>query len=539
MTCEIGIVKLVVEYNQGEEIMNKKLFSSKSSAVQVKETNTVNEAGGKAYKLSDKAALAQYALTGTFNGVFYASDEDQLKKVLELADKCDPEFVAKLAVYAREEGFMKDMPAFLAAVVSSKDTALLQKIFTRVVDSPKMVRNFMQIVRSGATGRKSFGTRPKKLLQAYFENLTDDQLFRASIGNDPSLADMIKMVRPKPGDKKRSALYAYLLDKEYNQKDLLPLARAFEDFKKDPVGELPGVPFEMLTSLPLTKKHWKELAQNMTWAQTRINLNTMLRHGVLEDKDMVEFVANKLQNEDLIKKAKAFPYQLFAAFKNVESNMPQKITLALQKAAEIAIQNVPEFDGQVYVCCDISGSMHSPATGGRGSATTKVSCLDVAALMSAAVLRKNPEATVIPFSDHVVPCELNPLDSVMTNTQKLASLPSGGTNCASPLQMLNKKNAKGDLVIVVSDNQSWHNSGHVYYNGTAFANEWATFKKRNPKAKLVELDIQPYATSQVSSGQDILQCGGFSDNIFNVVKKFSEMGNNQDLWVKTIEAVKL
>jgi 60 kDa SS-A/Ro ribonucleoprotein len=34
--------------------------------------NTVNEAGGIAYKLSPKAALAQYAATGCFNHTFYA-----------------------------------------------------------------------------------------------------------------------------------------------------------------------------------------------------------------------------------------------------------------------------------------------------------------------------------------------------------------------------------------------------------------------------------------------------------------------------------
>ena len=80
----------------------KNLFANKNkSSVSQKvtlPTNTVNEAGGTAYKLSDKAALAQYALTGTFNGTYYATDADQLKKTLELANKVDPKFVAKLAV---------------------------------------------------------------------------------------------------------------------------------------------------------------------------------------------------------------------------------------------------------------------------------------------------------------------------------------------------------------------------------------------------------------------------------------------------------
>lgn len=519
--------------------MNKDLFKSVSNAA-IKATDTVNNAGGKAYSLEDKAALAQMVMTGTFNGTFYCSAEDQLKTVLELANKLDAEFVAKLAVHARQKGYMKDAPAVLAAVVASKDTALLTKIFPQVINDPKMFRNFIKVIRSGATGRKSFGTAPKRLLQNYLSGLTDEQLFRASIGNDPSLADCIKLVRPKPADDRRSALHAYLLDKEYKETNLLPLARAYEDFKKTLIGEVPDVPFQMLTALPLTETHWKIIAEDATWTQTRMNLNSFLRHGVFKDPTLVTMIANRLENEDLVKRAHAFPYQLFAAFKNIEADMPAKIVNSLQKAAELSIQNIPEFDGQVYVLTDISGSMKSPVTGMRGSATTKVSCLDVAALVSAAILRKNPEAKVIPFSDHVVPASLNPLDSIMTNATKLASLPSGGTNCSAPLIQLNQQKAKGDLVIYVSDNESWVDSGgYRAYRGTATMQQWQEFKKRNPKAKLVCIDVTPNATTQAQTDNDILNIGGFSDNIFEVIKMFTEYGNSKDLWVKTIEAIEI
>ena len=515
--------------------MNKDLFKSASN-VAIKATDTFNEAGGKAYSLEDKAALAQYAATSCLNGTFYCSDQDQLNKALELANKCDPEFVARVAIYARQKSFMKDMPAVLAAIVASKNSELLTKIFMRVIDNPKMVRNFVQVIRSGVTGRKSFGTRPKKLIQQYLNSLTDEQLFKADVGNSPSLQDIIKLIRPKPANDRRSALHAYLLDKEYKTSDLLPLARAYEDFKKTMIGEVPDVPFQMLTALPLTEAHWKIIAEDATWTQTRMNLNTFLRHGVFKDPTLVTMVANRLEHEDLIKKARAFPYQLFAAYKNVESDMPAKIVNALQKAAEISIQNIPEFDGQTYVFTDISGSMHSAVTGARGSATSKVSCLDVAALVSAAILRKNPEAKVIPFSDNVVPANLNPLDTIMTNAQKLASLPSGGTNCSAPMILLNKQKAKGDLIIYVSDNQSWMDRS---YHGTATMQQWKEFKKHNPKAKLICIDVTPGSTTQAQNDDDILNIGGFNDNIFEVIKMFTQHGNNKDLWVKTIEAIEL
>lgn len=520
---------------------SKKLFASKSSkksavsAKVTKATNTINKAGGTAYSLSDKAALAQLAMTGCFNGTYYVSDQEQLKKTLELANKLDPEYVAKLAVYSRQKGLMKDMPAVLAAVVAGKDSDLLSKIFNQVVDSPKMLRNFVQVIRSGATGRKSLGTRPKKLVQNYLDSLTDEQLFKADVGNDPSLQDIIKLVHPKPSNKQRSAMYGYLLDKEYNKRDLAKLAKDYEAFKKDMKGEIPDVPFQMLTQLPLTDAHWKKIAENATWTQTRMNLNTFERHGVFKDSGMVQLVADKLSNAEQIKRAKAFPYQLFSAFKNVDAGVPAKVTNALQKAAETAIENIPDFGGKVYVFTDVSGSMHSPVTGYRGTVSTKVQCIDVAALVSASVLRKNAEAEVIPFSDHVVRATLNPYDSVMTNAEKLSRLPSGGTNCSAPLAELNRRNAKGDLIIYVSDNESWVDSAR--YRSTATMTEWNKFKARNPNAKLVAIDITPNGTTQAHDRDDILNVAGFSDAVFDVIAKFVELGNNKELWVKTIESV--
>src|ERR1700723_820573 len=371
--CSYLLHSLKLLFKCKEIIMaTKNLFSSKKSKrssnvkslpVKIaKPTNTVNHAGGTAYALSDKATLAQLVCTGCFNGTYYSSGEEQLKNVLDLAYKLDPKFVAKLAVYARQNALMKDSPAVLAAVVAGKDSELLGKIFDRVIDDPKMLRNFVQVIRSGTAGRKSLGTRPKKLIQKYLESLTDEQLFKANVGNDPSLVDVIKLVHPKPTNKNRSALYGYLLDKEYNKRDLNKLVKEFEVFKKDLKGEIPNVPFQMLTALPLTDQHWKQIAGNATWNQTKMNLNTFERHGVFKDTELTNLIASKLQDEQQIKRSKAFPYALFTAFLNIESTIPAKISVALQKAAEVALENIPEFEGKVYVMVDTSGSMGSAAT---------------------------------------------------------------------------------------------------------------------------------------------------------------------------------
>ena len=89
--------------------------------------------------------------------------------MLDLSRRVTPEFVAKTAIYAASAGYMKDMPALLLAALSRRDPALMDRVFDRVIDSPRMLRTFVQIVRSGATGRKSLGSAPKRCVRRWLD----------------------------------------------------------------------------------------------------------------------------------------------------------------------------------------------------------------------------------------------------------------------------------------------------------------------------------------------------------------------------------
>ena len=269
---------------------------------------------------------------------------------------------------------------------------------------------------------------------------------------------------------------------------------------------------------------------------TRMNLNTFLRHGVFEQRAMIKLIAERLKDRELIGKARVFPYQLLAAFMNVDQSLPAKVRNALQDAMEIAIENVPTIDGKVYVFPDVSGSMGSSVSGYREGSTSKVRCVDVAALVAAAVLRKNNDATVMPFEHRVRNCDLNPRDSVMTNSQKLAKLWGGGTNCSAPLLKLNQQKAKGDLIIYVSDNESWIDS-KTRHGATETMKQWKTFKKRNPQAKMICIDIQPYSTSQAVESDDIIHVGGFSDQVFRLISSVVSGNTSKDFWVNQIKEI--
>jgi 60 kDa SS-A/Ro ribonucleoprotein len=137
----------------------------------------------------------------------------------------------------------------------------------------------------------------------------------------------------------------------------------------------------------------------------------------------------------------------------------------------------------------------------------------------------------------VVKLTLNPRDSVMSNAAKLAAVGGGGTNCSAPLALLNAEKAKADLVVLVSDNESWVDNKRP--GATQTMREWEVFKQRNPLAKLVCIDLTPYAHTQATERTDILNIGGFTDEVFKVLAMFAAGELGADHWVGLIEDLAL
>jgi len=241
-----------------------------------------------------------------------------------------------------------------------------------------------------------------------------------------------------------------------------------------------------------------------------------------------------LKDAGEIARARVFPYQLMAAYQNCSAAVPGVVRDALQDALEVALANVPAIEGNLVVCPDVSGSMSSPVTGVRQGATTSVLCIDVAALATSALVRRNPRARVLPFADDVVAVDINPRDSVLTNAARLASIGGGATNCSAPLRLLNQRREHVDAVVFVSDNQSWVDQGAG--RGTALLHEWRELRARCPQARLVCVDVQPYETTQALDREDVLNIGGFSDQVFDVIADFVSGRLEPEHWVGRIEA---
>lgn len=529
--------------------MNKNLFNTLRNRGQTSPpANTLNNENAPAYSMSDAEALLQLAVTACFGDTFYVSAEDQLENVLAVCERLDTKFIAQTAIYARKNGYMKDMPALLVAYLAKRDPIMFSCVFPTVCDNALMVKRVANIIRSGVVGRKSFGTAIRREFRLWLDSLTDEQVFKASVGGDVSMADLIKMVHPRPKTNSRDAVYAYLVGKGARAQDLPALVKQFERFKKGEFGEgVPDVPFEMLTGLQLTYAGWEAVAQTMSWTATRMNLNTMQRHGVFKDAENTRMVAERLRDPSLVQKSRVFPYQLLTAYLATRnSGLPHAISDALQDAMEIAVSNVPRISGQVVVCVDVSGSMSAPVTGKREGATSVTNCKQAAALIAAVFMRMNSSTRVLPFTTEVYACPLNSRDSVMTNAELLSRLPSGGTACAAPMQLMNQEKYKADLIVYASDNESWFDSGGQFRlsgPGRAamappLAPAWSEFKARNPNAKMVCIDLAPDQTRQADRRVDTLNIGGFSDTVFDVINDFVNGKINRDL-VATVSSISI
>ena len=468
---------------------NKNLFSGATSVLP--RADSLNEAGAPAYALSPKHALAQLAATGCFNGAFYSEAQAQLAEVLALAGQVDDTFLAKLAVYSRERAFLKDMPAAFLVILSRRDRTLFHKVFDRVVDNGRVLRTLLQMVRSGQFGRKSLSYSVQRAFQRWLNDASVGKLLAASIGSDPSLRDVFRLARPTPSTNARRALFGWLTDRPVERwapatmADLPEEVRALMAYRAaeteaDQVAALWGTKFrwDLLADAARGPVVWKLISRQMGTQALRMNLNTLLRHGVFEDADSVALVAEKLADPEEIKASKQLPYQYLAASLNAEKEVPEVIKASLGRAAEIACGGVPELSGPVVIGLDVSGSMQSAVTGNRGrGATSKMRCVDVAALFAAAVLRRNPGTLIVPFDDKAHRATFAPSTPILDLARRLAAFGGGGTDCSLPLKeaLASHRDTRFVGCVLVSDNQSWIGAGAQ--GSTPVMTEWQEFVK--------------------------------------------------------------
>ena len=80
---------------------------------------TLNHEGEEAFSLSAEMELYTAVVTSFMNDTFYERTDQRVMRIADLVRKCNPRFVAQLAVYARCEMNLHSVPLLLVVELAS------------------------------------------------------------------------------------------------------------------------------------------------------------------------------------------------------------------------------------------------------------------------------------------------------------------------------------------------------------------------------------------------------------------------------------
>ena len=131
-------------------------------------------------------------------------------------------------------------------------------------------------------------------------------------------------------------------------------------------------------------------------------------------------------------------------------------------------------------------------------------------------------AEVLPFADAVRPASVSARHSVMTNAAQLSALGGGGTSVSAPLARLNARQAAGDLVVIVSDNELLVDARPG--RATATLRNWPGSARLTRGPGSCSSTSSRRRRRRPSSGRTFSTSAGPPDQVFELVADFAADG---------------
>lgn len=175
---------------------------------------TVNYMGAKAYRMNAETELYAAVVTCMVDDSYYESNAERLDRIRELIAKCDPAFVARLAVYARREMNLRSVPVILAVELAKRHSGddLVRRTVAAVVrraDEIKEILAYYQLAndREGTKKLNRLSKQVQKGLSDAF-NRFDEYLFaKYNTDAEVRLRDALFLVHPKAKDEAQQAIF--------------------------------------------------------------------------------------------------------------------------------------------------------------------------------------------------------------------------------------------------------------------------------------------------------------------------------------------
>jgi len=271
------------------------------------------------------------------------------------------------------------------------------------------------------------------------------------------------------------------------------------------------------------------------------NLATMSRVGLLVPMSVASrIVSERLQNAELLRKARIHPIQALSALKvyraggkntgygytlskskGGEFTPVQNVTIALEQAFYKSFDNVEPSGKKTMLALDVSGSMDGGSIAGVPGLTPR----QAAAAMAMVTVRsewsqgqiKVPLFETMAFDTTFVPFPMGPMDSLDAVEKRMQKMNFGGTDCALPMTHALKHKLDIDTFIIYTDNETYFGRVHP----SEALNQYRRAFNKDAKLVVVGLTATDFS---IASPQDagMLDVVGMDSATPSIITAFSK-----------------
>jgi len=478
---------------------------------------TTNLEGGLAFQMEPKLELYTRVATALVGEPkFYdpeSEGDDEIKRLIGVVAKQDPQFVLDLAVYARHSLYLRTIPIVLLveACKYPETRAFVRqavpKIVTRSDQLTEVVAYWKKVFGDiGNAAKKGMLSNPlKRGLADAFDRFNAYSLAKYDRDGEVKLRDVLRIVHPKPKSPEQAALWKQVLERTLTPPDTWEV---------------------VISGKGSTKENWESVIPKMGYMALLRNLRNFL------DKDVyLGDVLARICTPAEVKKSKQFPYRFFSAYREIEQHNSDNKTVildALEGAMRLSVQNVPRLAGTTFISADNSGSMGAPV-----SEKSKVSRADVANVLQALASSICDDAITSVFGQTFATVTTMKTGSLLQAVETYKRTDVGhSTNAFLAIDYLTNKGISVDRIIIFSDMQCYDSGNRASlgslpfeYGGSLAASFRKYCSKIGKTPYLYSVDLAGYGTSQFPPGGKVCLLAGWSDRVFEFFHAFESTGN--------------
>lgn len=470
---------------------------------------TTNLAGGKAYNPSDKNELILRTMSNLIKENKYyqsGSDSDQkLREVIQKVAQKDPEFVLKLAAFARNEMNLRSAPLFLLCELANATThkgipnsrKYVPAILKRADELTEIIA--MQLERNKQFPRKTkLPNLIKNGVALAFQNFNEYNFAKYNRDSQVKLRDAVFLTHPIAiaNDKQKELLTKIVEDK-------LAIPETWE---------------VVISTKGSTKESWDEVIPKMGIFALVRNLRNFLKVGANLDP-----VIAKLTDETTIKNSKMFPFRFYSAYTMIKEDMnaknpfeQAKVLNALEVAIKYSVQNIPKMNGNTLIVVDLSGSMES-----KLSTDSVVSYKDISSLFGAMSSQIFPESIVVGFADNMQTINNISGTPILQAKDNIYRTRVGSSTYAHKVfEWLNTNKIRVDRIILFSDMQCYNDATYGTQGLSALFNRY--LNDINSSCMFYSMDLSGYGTVQIPESKNVVLIGGWSERILDFIRMYEE-----------------